>query len=669
MSDVLVTDSNQAPIVFRTKDLEVLFVDGGSSYLLITFNEAGKPGDGRHIWGESLVRSAGITTLGFMTRSANWFPEADMREAVAALKPFLDRFPERVLFGHSMGGYGAIKYSRLLGSSVAMSFCPQFSIKPDDVGSFDKRFLHCYRPEQHEQMSVSSADVSGEVYVFYDPCLMVDRENVRLIRESAPCVDLISMTNTGHGTITAFRGTIVATRLFELGRSKNLDAVRRYAAHRRRVHGERIGLFLNMAIKRHLPWAASVWKKACLDMPRDLATWFASHIAGSALQRGNIALGRAVLLHAVETFSNDSRMLESCVHLFLRAGDVQSATSTARSLTNLDPGNVAARVQLANLLNHAGDLHAAHAETLISLQIDPQNVAALRMMANLERRLNNPEQTIVWLRRAVAAQPDDLPLLVWLANTLLQTGALADARQLAQEALLRHPNAGQLLNLLANIAQRGGDLVEAVTFLRRATLAAPDELSNRTSLLHLLMQTGAFDDARMEAERILEVDPSNIRVLCHMVEIARQAQKTDEVAKWARAVSKAPGAMAGNLEWAAAILINANDLAGAQEAALSILGNDPSHPGALRCLADISSRSHKLDHAIVWARRAADGQNADPDRYYYLASLLVSNRDLTAARAAAQSALALQPDHAGALRCLADISARTHQVLTLLPST
>jgi hypothetical protein len=59
MSDVLVTDGNQAPIVFRTKDLEVLFVDGGSSYLLITFNEAGKPGDGRHIWGESLVRPFG----------------------------------------------------------------------------------------------------------------------------------------------------------------------------------------------------------------------------------------------------------------------------------------------------------------------------------------------------------------------------------------------------------------------------------------------------------------------------------------------------------------------------------------------------------------------------------------------------------------------------------
>jgi Flp pilus assembly protein TadD len=273
--------------------------------------------------------------------------------------------------------------------------------------------------------------------------------------------------------------------------------------------------------------------------------------------------------------------------------------------------------------------------------------------------LNNPEQTIVWLRLAVAAQPDDLALLVWLANTLVQTGALADARELVQEALLVHPNAVSVLNVLADTAERSGDLAEAVTFRRRAMMAAPDQLSNRTSLLRVLMQTGAMDEARTEAERALELDPTNISVLCHMVEIARRAQRADEVVKWARAVSKAPGAKAGNLEWAAAMLINSNDLAGAQDVALSILGGDPSHPGALRCLADISFRTHKLDHAIVWARRAADGQNANPERYCYLASLLMGSGDLTAARAAAQSALALQPDHARALRCLTDIIART----------
>jgi hypothetical protein len=77
----------------------------------------------------------------------------------------------------------------------------------------------------------------------------------------------------------------------------------------------------------------------------------------------------------------------------------------------------------------------------------------------------------------------------------------------------------------------------------------------------------------------------------------------------------------------------------------------------------ISLGTNKLDHAIVWTRRAVDGQKKRQSRAFcYLASLLISSSDLTAAAAATQSALALQPDHAVALRYLSDIKARTSLV-------
>jgi predicted Zn-dependent protease len=236
-----------------------------------------------------------------------------------------------------------------------------------------------------------------------------------------------------------------------------------------------------------------------------------------------------------------------------------------------------------------GDVQAARTEILILLETDPHNIAALRMMASIEHHSNNPEQTIVWLRRAVAVQPGDVALLVWLANMLIFTGALTDAQQVAGEALLSDPNSVLPLRVLADIAQRRGNVPDAISALRRAVLVAPGDLHMRISLTRLLMQADALAEARLEAERILEVEPANIGVLYCMADIARRTNRTDEVAKWARAVVAAPSAVPENLEWATWRLIEAGDLGAARDVALSILGHDPSHAGALRCLADIGS--------------------------------------------------------------------------------
>ena len=55
----------------------------------------------------------------------------------------------RLTYGVSMGGYGALKYSRKLCADAALVFGPQYSIDPDLVGHFDSRYADFYIAGTH----------------------------------------------------------------------------------------------------------------------------------------------------------------------------------------------------------------------------------------------------------------------------------------------------------------------------------------------------------------------------------------------------------------------------------------------------------------------------------------------------------------------------------------
>ena len=152
--------------VYKSQYLECFFLEGNSEYLLITFNEMGFTSQGT-LWGENIARRMRTNTLGFVSTTPNWYPNDDFGNAVRTANEFLgDRFPERIAYGHSMGGYGAIKWSRSLKIDCVMAFCPQYSIDPADIN--DPRFNRYFRPNLNSGMAIDSSDAAGNIYVFYD---------------------------------------------------------------------------------------------------------------------------------------------------------------------------------------------------------------------------------------------------------------------------------------------------------------------------------------------------------------------------------------------------------------------------------------------------------------------------------------------------------------------
>ena len=105
-----------------------------------------------------------------------------------------------VSYGHSHGGYGALKFGSALDASLSVAFSPQWSIDPALVGSFDKRYTRCFRPEWRNGRAILSSDISRRGIVVYDPYDPCDASHVERLA-SLPRVSTVKVPFSGHETI------------------------------------------------------------------------------------------------------------------------------------------------------------------------------------------------------------------------------------------------------------------------------------------------------------------------------------------------------------------------------------------------------------------------------------------------------------------------------------
>ncbi len=245
-------------LVYADENLEVIHRRGSSPYLLVTFNEMEMQANGSRFWGQRFCEKAGIAALGFISRRPNWFPAASVVAAVEAAAPILAEAPERILYGHSQGGYAALRYRRRFGASVAVAFCPQISIDPKTV-PFDNRFVRHFAPGLHTNMAIAPDQAAGRAYLFYDPFHAVDRRHAERIAAIQNQTHLIPVHMTGHGTVRAFTGTARALSLIEACRADDRAGLRALARSARIGAPMRPYQIAIAAIARHPPGPTGVF--------------------------------------------------------------------------------------------------------------------------------------------------------------------------------------------------------------------------------------------------------------------------------------------------------------------------------------------------------------------------------------------------------------------------
>ncbi|MGH7103581.1 MAG: tetratricopeptide repeat protein [Acetobacteraceae bacterium] len=157
---------------------------------------------GKSFWGDGFFAKYGLGAIGFVAAKPDWFPEAEMRRAVDAIRPRLARAPGQrlVSYGVSMGGFAALKYAALIGADAAIAFSPQISINPADVKHFDGRYVRFYDAARNRDMRIRTENLAATNYVLYDNFWTVDRKHAERIAALGR-VERFALPFTGHASI------------------------------------------------------------------------------------------------------------------------------------------------------------------------------------------------------------------------------------------------------------------------------------------------------------------------------------------------------------------------------------------------------------------------------------------------------------------------------------
>jgi hypothetical protein len=285
-------------LIYSDENLEVFHRPGSSTYVLATFNEMEMQANGSRFWGQRFCEKADITALGFISRRPNWFPAASMAKASVAAAPILRRATERILYGHSQGGYAALRYRRLLDADVAIAFCPQISIDPRTV-PFDGRFTSHFVSTLHEDMEITPLHAAGRAYVFHDPFHVVDREHAERIAALQEGTRLVPVHMTGHGTVRAFAGTARGLALIEACRADDLSGLHALARAVRVGAPMRPYQIALTAIARHPAWADRLHTRLGNGFSSVQRANFLYHRANRHIRDGELETARDMLVEVI----------------------------------------------------------------------------------------------------------------------------------------------------------------------------------------------------------------------------------------------------------------------------------------------------------------------------------------------------------------------------------
>src|SRR5262245_10592010 len=107
-------------LLYDSENLQIVYRAGPAPVLLCTFSSLGMfsgdkaLADGQNFWGRTLAEKNDTAALGFVAKKRNWFCNADMAEACTAAQSVMGNYEKVVSYGSSMGGYGALRWGKIL---------------------------------------------------------------------------------------------------------------------------------------------------------------------------------------------------------------------------------------------------------------------------------------------------------------------------------------------------------------------------------------------------------------------------------------------------------------------------------------------------------------------------------------------------------------------------
>jgi tetratricopeptide (TPR) repeat protein len=341
--------------IAETENIEALFIPGSGSLLLITFNNIGDLANGKKIWALPAAQRLNLPALGFMAKSRNWFPPDEMAELIQRAQHILQAYQERVSYGFSMGGYAAIKFSRLLNTSASLALAPQWSISPLSA-PWEHRFA-AYLLPWHDRMQIESSDCLGRIYLVFDDKHASDSQHADHIGKAASIYP-IKASYCGHNLSHLFLSSAVMKTALDLVTAGNARGLSELVRKRRRyIEGFANSLIRGRAFiclsKRRLR-DAEIYARRALDLPgsgpADIGLLSRVFVA-----KGDAAEAETLVLNALEKYPSYAGLKIDLSWAVERQGRFQEAIEILQDLQRRDIFLPSMPQSLARLRKKASD--------------------------------------------------------------------------------------------------------------------------------------------------------------------------------------------------------------------------------------------------------------------------------------------------------------------------
>ncbi|AUI66412.1 MULTISPECIES: hypothetical protein [Glaesserella] len=243
-------------VLFENENIRVIFSENDitdKDKLLIMFspmNFSMKSID--DFYGKGIVKNNKINAISIMALKSHWYPENYMKDILGLINNISRSFQHIIIYGVSMGGYAAIKYSRRLGATHIIAMMPQWSININDID--DRRYYKEYSSLANEldNMAIKSEDISGDLYVFYDNYHKEDSLQVNKIIDIYHNVFVTHTPFVGHTLGHILIGSEFFLKLCHTVLKKDKNELIHLVRNKVRNHPMKYQGIMRNAFKRHI---------------------------------------------------------------------------------------------------------------------------------------------------------------------------------------------------------------------------------------------------------------------------------------------------------------------------------------------------------------------------------------------------------------------------------
>lgn len=362
-----------------------------------------------------------------------------------------------------------------------------------------------------------------------------------------------------------------------------------------------------------------------------------------AKRRPNEALGSLEV--AADGLSGEdgraARRLLAEAHL--QIGDLMTAVSLAGQALSEDPGDLQARLVLANALLEGG--LPERAEEVLDVAGAPEVAQVYAARARIFARTGRLAQAQTAIERAVALEPDSVQWVLDLSWVLLERGEAEAALRLVRARIAAEPEEPEYPNLEGQILLRREDIAGAERAFRRAAEIDPAFVHSYLNLARMAHRAGRFEDARGLYREALAQRPNDAQVLRELGEFEYYRGRTDAAVDALEASLRAdPNSAKTSADLARALADAGRDLSRALELARLARAQNPTDADFAEALGHVLHTSGLHAAAVAQYREAIElAPHPIAAFHYRLGIALADSGEPDEAARALQEALEIDP--------------------------